>query len=737
MTYLLLLLPLLFLLGLLSLQGLVGSADGRWSMDWVPALDVAISFDLSPLGNLFALVVAFIGFWVYFYGIQYMKKYSGTGRFWFFLSLFMAAMLGVVVADNLIALFVFWEFTSICSYFLIGFYHNKQESRDSALMALLVTGLGGIVLLAGFIILAEIGGTYEISNLSLLSSEIAQHPHAWIALVMIFIGAGTKSAQFPFHFWLPNAMAAPAPVSSFLHSATMVKAGVFLMARLFPVLSGIDSFAPLLTIIGGLTFVWGGFIAITEYDLKSILAHTTISALGLLIFLLGLGNTYALKAFALFFLAHAFYKAPFFMAAGVVEKRYGTRDIRQLGGGLKDDKLLSAALILAAISMMGLPPAVGFIAKETILESQLSNPLMLMVIIMGSVFNFVAALKIVHGVLFGSNRAPVKYEPGMMISVAPFVLALTGTVLGLTGGLYQGLYVSDVVGQMQNTQVSLKIALWHGINLPLMLSGLAVILGFACFKTLNLSEKLIAVFRKLAWLSPVSWYPRLLNGTLNSARIFTDIYQSGYLRRYQLIILVASLIMMQSAVLRFSPASITLDGEIFLIDFLIGGIMVFSMVAALMTSSKIWFITLLGVVGLGVVLFYVIYGAPDLALTQLMVEIFTLMIFVFALNKLPRLRYISAPLKRARDIAVSTFFGAIMAFMTYVSFSVDMRESVSDYYAANSYLLAHGKNIVNVILVDFRAFDTFGEVAVLLMAALGVYILLSKKKPARKGNSNE
>lgn len=735
MAYLLLVFPLLFLLGLYTVQGLVGTSAGMWSTDWVAALDLSLSFSLSPLGNLFAIVVSFIGFWVYFYGIHYMKKYSGTGRFWFFLSVFMAAMIGVVLADNLIALFIFWELTSICSYFLIGFFHNKQESRDSALMALLVTGLGGIILLAGIIILAEIGGTYEISRLVGAVHEINQHPHAFTALLLIFIGAATKSAQFPFHFWLPNAMAAPAPVSSFLHSATMVKAGVFLMARLFPILSGIEGFAPLLTIIGGITFLWGGFIAITEYDLKSILAHTTISALGLLIMLLGFGNTYALKAFALFFIAHAFYKAPFFMSAGIIEKRYGTRDIRELGQAFKHDKLLSAAMLLAALSMMGLPPAVGFIAKETILEAQIASPLALIVIILGSVFNFVAAVKICHGVLCGQNRAQVKYEPGSLISVAPFVLALTGTILGVTGYLYQDLYVSAVVGQLQTAPADLKVALWHGINLPLMLSGVAIILGILCFKTLAFSEKLIAVFRKLSFIAPLSWYSRLLNGTLNIARIFTDIYQSGYLRRYQLMILVASLIMMQSAILRFSPATISLDGEIHLIDFLIGGIMVFSMVAALMTTSKIWFITLLGVVGLSVVLFYVIYGAPDLALTQLMVEIFTLIIFVFALNKLPRLRYLTAPLKRARDIAISVFFGAVMAFMTYVSFSVNLQDSISNYYAANSYVLAHGKNIVNVILVDFRAFDTFGEVAVLLMAAVGVYILLSKKKPGKKENS--
>lgn len=732
MAYLLLVIPLLFLISLIALQQLVGSPMGMLMIDWVPSLDLSVSFNLSPLGYLFAMVVSFVGLGVYFYGVQYMKKYTSTARFWFFLSLFMAAMLGVVLADNLIALFVFWEMTSICSYFLIGFYHNKQDSRDSALMALLVTGLGGIVLLAGFIILAEIGGSYEISRLVYSANAIADHPHAFIALLFIFIGAGTKSAQFPFHFWLPNAMAAPAPVSSFLHSATMVKAGVFLMARLFPILSGIEEFAPLLTIIGGLTFVWGGFIAITEFDLKSILAHTTISALGLLIFLLGLGNTYSLKAFALFFLAHAFYKAPFFMAAGILEKRYGTRDIRELGGGFSDDKVLSLTMLIAAASMMGLPPTVGFIAKETMLEAQLHSPLILAVIIAGSVFNFVAAVKICYGALFGARKAPVKYEPGVLISIAPFILASTGLVLGLVGSTYQDLAVSQVVSQLQGEAVQLKVKLWHGINIPLMLSGVAIILGLVFFSTIGTWEKLIAIFRKLAWLSPVSFYPRILNGTLSIAKTFTQTYQSGYLRRYLLITITGSLVLMILAIFRFSPTTITFGGEIYVVDFLIGGVMVFSMIAALMTSLKIWYIALLGIVGFGVVLFYVLYGAPDLALTQLMIEIFTLIIFVFALNKLPKLRFITPPLQRARDIAISVFFGAIMAFFTYISFSVDLHESVSTYYSENSYLLAQGKNIVNVILVDFRAFDTLGEITVLCMAAIGVYILLKKKRSSHE-----
>ncbi len=732
MTYFLLILPLLCLIILAALQSLVGTPAGMWQLEWVPALDLSVSFDFTHLGNLFALVIAFIGFWVYFYGIQYMKKYSGTGRFWFFLSVFMMAMLGVVVADNLIALFVFWEFTSICSYFLIGFYHNKQESRDSALMALLVTGLGGIVLLAGFIILGEIGGSYEISNLVHTKNALSNHPHAFIALLLIFIGAATKSAQFPFHFWLPNAMAAPAPVSSFLHSATMVKAGVFLMARLFPVLEGIQGFSPLLSIIGGLTFVWGGFIAITEYDLKSILAHTTISALGLLIFLLGLGNVHALTGFVLFFLAHAFYKAPLFMSAGILEKRYGTRDVRKLGQGFADDKILGVAMLVAAASMMGLPPAIGFLAKETILEGQLNQYLVLVVLVAGSVFNFVAALKIVRASLFGTQKAPITYKVGPLISVAPLVLALTGLVLGCASFLYQDQLVNGTVSQLMLETVSMKLSLWHGFNMPLAISALSVILGVVVFKTLPVSEALIKQFRRLSFISPVSFYPRILNGILGLARKFTDVYQSGYLRRYQLVIISASCVLIFMGILRFSPSEIQLKGTFNFGDMVLGGVMIFAMIAAFMSSAKIWVITFLGVVGLSTVLFFVLYGAPDLALTQLMIEIFTLMIFVFALNKIPGLRQISTPLVRARDVSISVSFGMMMAYLTYMSFSIDIQETMATYYAQNSYLLAKGKNIVNVILVDFRGFDTFGEVAVLLMSAVGVYILLSKNKKGKR-----
>lgn len=735
MTYILLFFPLVFLFLLLQAQPLVGTSAGTWSYEWVPTLDLAFSFELNPLANLFALVIAFVGFWVYFYGIQYMKKYKSTARFWFFLSAFMASMIGLVVADNLITLFVFWEFTSICSYFLIGFYHEKEESRDSALMALMITGLGGIILLGGFIVLGNIGGGYEISTLMTNKLGIINHPHALIALGLIFIGAATKSAQFPFHFWLPNAMAAPAPVSSFLHSATMVKAGVFLMARLFPLLSDIPQWGPLLTTIGGLTFVWGGYIAINEYDLKSILAHTTISALGLLIFLLGLGDTYALAAFALFFLAHAFYKAPLFMSAGIIEKRYGTRDVRELGQAFKDDYLLSFAIIIAAVSMMGLPPAIGFIAKETILTSQVGNPLMLVVIIAGAVFNFVAALKIVMMVLFGKKKKEKVYEPGVVISIAPFVLALTGLVMGFVGFAYEAVFVHSVVEQFTGLRPDMHISLWHGFNMPLALSALAAVLSVILYKFLPASEALIAKIRKFKKIAPASFYPRIMNGVLGTAKYFTDNYQAGYLRRYQLTIIVAAITLITSAIITFSPQFLELRMGFNIVDFALGVIIVFAVAASMIAQSKIAVITLLGTVGLSVVLFFVIYAAPDLALTQLLVEIFTLTIFVFALNKLPKIKKISTPYVRARDAAISVFAGFVFAYVTYLSFVTDLAPSISSFYAENSYLKANGKNIVNVILVDFRGFDTLGEIAVLMMAAVGVYVLL--KKDSKKGAANE
>lgn len=730
MTYLLLCVPLLCLALLFAAQPLDVPAE-TWAIDWVSALELTISFEFNALANLFALVIAFIGFWVYFYGIQYMKKYKNTGRFWFFLSAFMVSMLGLVMADNLIAIFVFWEFTSICSYFLIGFFHEKEESRDSALMALLITGLGGIVLLGGFIIVGVAGGGYDLSTLMANQDRLLAHPHINIGLILVFIGAATKSAQFPFHFWLPNAMAAPAPVSSFLHSATMVKAGVFLMARLFPLLSDLPLWTPLLSIIGGLTFVWGGFIAITEYDLKSILAHTTISALGFLIMLLGLGDDYSLKAFCLFFLAHAFYKAPLFMAAGVLEKRYGTRDVRELGQALKDDWTLSLAMMIAAISMMGLPPAVGFLAKEAAVEGVLTNPAALITIVIGAVVNFVAALKVCQGALFGAVKKEKVYEPGALISVAPFVLALTGLLLGLLTFTYEGPLVSQVLMYFTGEYHDVHLALWHGFNAPLAVSAVAIALGLLTFKFLGLSEALIKVFRKLDVIAPSKFYSYILNGTLKLAKLFTDNYQSGYLRRYQMTVMVAASLLMAASIIQFAPQFLELRIDFHIVDVILGSILIFAATASLITETKIWVIALLGIVGLNVVLFFVIYGAPDLALTQLLVEIFVLAIFVFALNKLPSIKTVTPALLRSRDVAISIFGGILFSFLTYLSFTTEIQPTYSDYFAQNSYLMAHGKNIVNVILVDFRGFDTLGEIAVLLMAAVGVYILLKKNKGAK------
>lgn len=731
MTYLLLCVPLLCLALLFFVQPLVGTAAGTWAIDWVEALELTISFELNPLAYLFALVIAFIGLWVYFYGIQYMKKYERTGRFWFFLSAFMISMLGLVMADNLIAIFVFWEFTSICSYFLIGFFHEQEESRDSALMALLVTGLGGIILLGGFIILGVAGGGHDISTLMANQERLLAHPHVSIGLILVFIGAATKSAQFPFHFWLPNAMAAPAPVSSFLHSATMVKAGVFLMARLFPLLSDLPLWTPLLSIVGGLTFVWGGFIAITEYDLKSILAHTTISALGFLIMLLGLGDDHSLKAFALFFLAHAFYKAPLFMAAGILEKRYGTRDVRELGQALRDDWTLSLAMMIAAISMMGLPPAVGFLAKEAAVEGSLSHPVALVTIVIGAVVNFVAALKVCQQALFGNTKKEKIYEPGVLISIAPFILATTGLLLGILTFSYEDLLISQVLTYFTGVEHNTHLALWHGFNAPLGVSAVAIALGLITFKYLGVSEALVRVVRKFEVVAPSRFYGYTLNGTLKLAQIFTNNYQSGYLRRYQMIIMVASSALIASSIIQFAPQFLEMRIDFHIVDVFLGSILIFAACASLITEGKIWVITLLGIVGLNVVLFFVIYGAPDLALTQLLVEIFILTIFVFALNKLPEIKNVTPTLQRSRDVAISIFVGILFSFLTYLSFTTEIAPTYSSYFAENSYLLAHGKNIVNVILVDFRGFDTLGEIAVLLMAAVGVYILLKKNKGAK------
>lgn len=728
MSNIFLLIPLSFLV---YFSVLFSQAPGpMFSLPWVPAFGVHFSFALSKLSLFLGLLIAFIGTLITFYATQYMKLVKDELRFWTFFLSFMVSMIGLVFSDNLISLFLFWEATSICSFFLIGHFHDDENARKSALNSLLITGGGGIFLLLGLIGFATMGGSYELSTLIQNKALILEHPLVLLPFLFTMIGVMTKSAQFPFHFWLPMAMTGPAPVSSFLHSATMVKAGVFLLAKLFPLLSEISYWEPIITTVGLTTFVWGGIVAVRHFDLKMILANTTISALGCLIALIGMAKASpkALEAYFLFFLAHAFYKAALFMCTGTIEKKFKRKDIREIRLSFKDDPLLALSLFVSCFSMMGLPPTIGFVAKETFLEFSQNNLVYLLPLMLGGLLNFVAAGKVLYFLLL-SQREPseLKYTSSTFLLSAPsFVLSLGTLLLAVSGPLGLNDFINSLVSEVNGLNSDVHVALWHGLNLPLMLSLVTVILGIMILFLMRTSRKGLED-NELSTFSPTRIYTQSFAFLLNAAAAINSFYQSGYLRRYFLTIFSASSFILLLGIWYFQPTIQFVNSPIHFIDICLGLIMVFSTVATIVTESKIWAVTQIGIVGTCLILFFIFYGAPDLALTQLLVEIFTLTIFVFALHRLPKLRTYSSFNVRSRDFVIAAIFGIIMSCLTYFSFGTQLEKTVAGFYTENAYLEAYGKNIVNVILVDFRSFDTLGEVSVILMAALGVYILMRKR----------
>ncbi len=706
-----------------------------YTIPWIPQLGIHFSFAINKLSLFAGLLISFIGAAITFYSSQYMVTITGQYRFWTFFSTFMLSMLGLVLSENLITLFLFWEATSICSFFLIGHYHDDQKTRKSALNSLLVTGGSGIFLLIGFIGLGILGGSYEITSLIANKETILAHPSIGLVFAFIMIGAMAKSAQFPFHLWLPQAMTGPAPVSAFLHSATMVKAGIFLLARLFPLLGDLPYWEPVLVSVGLITFIWGGLVAIRHFDIKAILANTTISALGCLVALLGMGKSYpkALEAFLLFFIAHALYKATLFMCAGIIEKKFKKKDLRQLRMNPLEAPYLTISLVAGCFSMMGLPTTIGFVAKETFLEFSLDNLFYLVPLMIGSLLNFVAAGKILDHLLLSKRPySEIGYESNkFFMALSPFILSLITLSFAFFGSFGVDEFAKQFIGEFTQEPVNVAISLWHGFNLPLVLSVLIMICGslivFSMRKHLHALED-----SELAAWAPTRLFDSLFELLLTKARIFNSFYQSGYLRRYFLTIFISSSLFIFLGFLYFRPSMDVPLSSINFLDICIGLIIVFSTVSTLVTDSKIWAVTQIGIVGTCFILFFIIYGAPDLALTQLLVEIFTLTIFVFALHRLPKLRRYSSRKSRLRDLVVSICFGVLMGLLSYFSFSPSLEKSVASFYAENAYLAAYGKNIVNVILVDFRSFDTLGEVSVILMAAIGVYILMRKR-----GGANE
>ncbi|TVR89510.1 MAG: putative monovalent cation/H+ antiporter subunit A [Saprospirales bacterium] len=700
------------------------------SWDWVPTMGISLSFHLDGLSMLFALLITGIGTLVLAYAGTYMKGMPKTDRFFMALVLFMASMLGLVLSDNIISLFIFWELTSFSSYFLIGYHHEDKESRKSALEALLITAGGGLGLLAGLILLGIGGGSMEMSELVERGDQLAESGLFTGAMLLIIIGCFTKSAQFPFHFWLPSAMAAPTPVSAYLHSATMVKAGVYLLARVSPVFNGADGWHALLLIFGGITMVLGAMIAVMQTDLKKILAYTTVSALGLLVMLLGIGTGIAIKAAVIFILAHALYKGCLFLVAGILDHETGSRNIRKLGRLFKQMPVTGTAAVVACLSMAGIPPLFGFISKEYSYESTIgmviNSPLTTSAFFITGMLFVAAAGMLSYMVFFGRrNKLDIKpHEAPITMLVGPAVLAVLSIVLGVFSGLINPLL--DQASQVVfpgNEPLNLK--LWHGINTELILSMTTLVAGIAAFAFVYYNPRLMSMIEISDKIKPSYAYKQTMDSLAELAKNVTQKVQNGYLRVY-ISMMVGTFCVLALIVLKdFGIPNIeVLWSDFRVYDIVIGVLMIVACFYTVVAKSRLLAIAMLGVVGYGVAFVFIIFGAPDLAMTQILIETLTVVLFVLVLWKLPHYLIFDEGFIKFRYFLVSALFGAIMTWIVMLITSHPLDSHLKTWFAESSYPLGMGRNVVNVILVDFRSLDTLGEIVVLGIAAVGIYGLI-------------
>ncbi len=707
-------------------------------VEWIPQLGVNWSMRLDGLALLFALLITGIGTLILIYTGGYFKGHREQYRILALLLFFMGSMLGLVLSDNLILMFIFWELTSVSSYLLIGFKHEDGVSRRNALQALLVTGLGGLALLAGIIILGTAAGTYEASQLVAAGDQILAHPLLPLALGCILLGAFTKSAQFPFHFWLPNAMAAPTPVSAYLHSATMVKAGVFLLARLNPALAPTPAWSVCLFSLGATTMLLGGVLGLLQTDLKRILAYTTLSVLGMLTMLIGVGTELALTSAIFFLLGHALYKAALFLTAGNVDHACHSRDVTRLRGLRFTLPVTALAAGLAAFSKSGFPPFFGFLGKEYAYKSgvalnEFSTPV-LVVAFIGNLILLALALKAgIHPYFGKREEARLDGEPhGLpwLMWLPPLLLGLLGLAMGLMPALLSKPVVQAAVSAVEGQEVKLKAIQAHELlsafSLPLLMTVLTIGCGIAVYRMRWLIwRRRDAVTDNL----PVKFdtiYDTLLSGLINYAKWQTRMIQNGKLHRY-----LASLVIVTSALLGWKLIVYHgLPGELPQLPLqpLIVGVLVVTgicAVVAITTTSRITALATLGLSGYGIALIFANYGATDLAITQVVVETLTVLFFMTVLHKLPKIHEYSNRRTKLTDALIAGICGSLVALLVLISLHVQLAPTISSQLAEWSYLEAYGRNVVNVILVDFRALDTLGEITVIGIAAIGVYLLLT------------
>lgn len=729
-----------FALLLTLAPGVIAGTPATVAVAWVPALGLNLNLWLDPLGLLFAGLILGIGLLVVIYAQGYLAKSEATGRFLSFLMLFQGAMVGIALSDNVLLMLVFWEMTSLSSFLLIGFWRDRPDARQGARMALAVTGGGGLALIGGMVLLGQAAGSYELSTILARGDIVQASPMYPAILILILLGAFTKSAQFPFHFWLPHAMAAPTPVSAYLHSATMVKAGVFLLARLWPVLAGSELWFHLVTITGLVTMLFGAGVALFRRDLKAILAYSTISQLGLMVMLLGFGTVAAATAAVFHILNHAAFKAALFMNAGIVDHETGTRDIDRLGGLAALMPVTATIGTLAAAAMAGLPPLGGFISKEMMLEESIHTAFAgqaLVVPVLATIAALLSAaysLRYAIGLYFGPRRTgdvAHPHDPGALMLGPPVLLVALALLFGLLPMVVAGPLVAAASGAVTGGAApELHLALWHGLNPALAMSVGAVALGALLVWR---HPPVAAWVARRAMPDAKRLFETAMEAVVERTRDMSLALHAGSLQRYLFVLFAVAVVFGIEAAwtapmpvglrptLPASPAAI---------------VAWFALVAATMTvvaTQRRRFLALIfiSVIGLVMALAFVHLSAPDLALTQIAVEVVTILLMLLALHLLPKNppRLSSIP-RRIRDAAIGIVAGLGSGWLAFAIMTREVRDSVSAFHWANSYAGGGGTNVVNVTLVDFRAFDTMGEIIVLGIAGLAIYALL---EPAARG----
>jgi len=747
--WLLALLPLVLFVRLMAFMPLEPGEAVSESLPWVPGLGVELAFRLDGLAAVFALLVTGIGALVVVYAGGYLGGDPRLGRFFAALLAFQGAMLGVVLADDLVTLFVFWELTSVTSYLLIGFDHEREGGRSAALKALLVTGAGGLALLAGLLLMTVAAGPLGVESLrlsDLAAVDLRGHALYPAILVLVLLGAASKSAQVPFHFWLPEAMAAPTPVSAYLHSATMVKAGVYLLARLHPQLGGTPSWQLVVGGLGAATMVVAAAMALGQRDLKRILAYSTVAVLGILTMLLGVGTTLAVKTAVVFLVAHALYKAALFMVAGNVDHETGTRDVTVLSGLRRALPWTAAAGLLAALSQAGAPPMFGFIGKELLYKAKLdleSGGWLVPVVVAANVVLVATALLVAVRPFWGpprdTPRPPHEAPPSMLLG--PLLLGVLGAVVGLFPGPFERALGSAAVSAVAGRTVAMDLELWHGVNLDaLAVMALSLLtLGAGTAVYLGARRWLAPAARavKLAGRAgPARGFEVLVDRLPGAAASLTALVPITRLRSAVLTALVVTVVLVGPPLLQ-AVGGADLGPRPESHDLVLAAVGLLAALLAVVVRSRLTAVAALGVTGLAVALLFALYSAPDLAMTQIAVETLSVILLVLVFVALPPVVRRSRGLTRVRDAVVALAVGGVMAAAVLATAVVRLEPEVARHYLEASVPAAFGRNVVNVILVDFRALDTLGEITVVAVAGLGVAALLAAGRSASRGDEGD